>query len=124
MPAKGQTMSLEQRQLRSDLMRGERNHRWRGGHTTARGYVQLKRRGHPMAAPNGNILEHRLVLAQHIGRDLRASEQVHHVNEVRTDNRIENLWLFADRAAHAHWHVIARGGELQQAMAALPVGRR
>jgi hypothetical protein len=54
--------------------------------TTRNGYVYRTGTG-------GGPL-HRLVMAEHLGRPLLKSENVHHVNGVRDDNRIENLELW------------------------------
>ena len=49
-------------------------------------------------------LEHRLVMAEAIGRPLREDEVVHHVNGDRSDNRLENLMLFPNQSAHLRHH--------------------
>jgi hypothetical protein len=41
----------------------------------------------------GYIYVHRTVVETHLGRFLDPSEVIHHINEVKTDNRLENLYL-------------------------------
>jgi transposase-like protein len=77
---------------------GERHGHWKGGRTlTEGGYVLVcVSPDHPMASmrlKNGYILEHRLVMAEHLGRPLTRTETVHHIDGVHGHNTIENLQL-------------------------------
>jgi len=69
-----------------------------------RGYRKVMAKEHPRADRDGYILEHRLVMEEHLGRYLEPEEVVHHINGVRDDNRIENLQLRSSRADHGHGH--------------------
>ena len=84
--------------------RGEGNGRWKSGKTlSSHGYVMVKMPDHPNAAENGYVLEHRLVMSNHLGRALTDQEVVHHRNGDITDNRIENLELHT-AATHRALH--------------------
>lgn len=90
-------------------MSGPSNPAWKGGATyrTRKGhypssirYVRCPVEFASMARKDGYVMEHRLIMAQHLGRPLLRSEVVHHVNHEPTDNRLENLQLFASNGEH------------------------
>lgn len=58
------------------------------------GYVITYKKDHPNSRSTGCLLKHVLVMSEHIGRPIKANENVHHINGVRDDNRIENLELW------------------------------
>jgi len=70
------------------------------------GYIEVYAPNRPSTRRSGRMLEHRLVMEEHIGRPLRRQEVVHHKNKIRSDNRIENLMLFPNVRAHTAWEYI------------------
>jgi hypothetical protein len=93
--ARGHNRPGKQTEFRKGQNMGPLNVRWSGGsmnHGT--GYIKLLVGAeHPMANERGYVFAHRLVMSEAIGRPLRSSEQVHHINGDRSDNRLENLQL-------------------------------
>ena len=70
---------------------GELNHNWKGGKIIDRaGYILVYCPTHPYNE-GGYVFEHRLVVERWLGRYLRPEELIHHRNQIKTDNRIENL---------------------------------
>ena len=73
---------------------------------------EFKARYRQKKLPDGRrMLEHRWVMEQHLGRALLRSEQVHHINHDRLDNRIENLEVLtsAEHGQRHTWRPVTKG---------------
>lgn len=88
---------------------GENNPNWRGGKFKRwQGYILIKNDNHPYKNNKGYIFEHRLVLEKKLGRYLNPWEIIHHINGIKSDNRIENLQICNSNAEHFAIHKILR----------------
>jgi len=87
---------------------GALNPNWKGGRVKhSKGYIYRFVPNHPYAH-NGYVLEHRLVMEAHLGRYLTPKEVIHHINEIKDDNRLENLKYFEYTGLHSKYHYILR----------------
>lgn len=87
--------------LRAPRKRGELRHLNLYGGSVKRhyaGYLLEFVRG------RGWVPQHRLVVEHELGRKLERREQVHHLNGICDDNRIENLELHSSARSHSSRH--------------------
>jgi len=84
---------------------GEKAARWKGGRLQMESgyvgiYVHPEDWIYPMRSAKPYVLEHRKIMAEHLGRLLERWEVVHHKNGIKNDNRIENLALLSGKEEH------------------------
>lgn len=77
---------------------------------TSNGYLQIKDSKHPYADAKGYVMLHRWVVEQSLGRFLPPEYDVHHKNEIKTDNRLENLEIMT-HSEHMSLHANKRWKE-------------
>lgn len=89
----------------SKAMRGDKHKDWKGGRLGGNGtYVSIYFPDHPRSNKQGYVGEHLLVIESLLGRPLLSSEEGHHVNKIKHDNRPQNLMAFSSKSAHQRWH--------------------
>ena len=92
---------------RADVMAAKSKIEWTetGRSIASNGYVLIRvGKDHPLADVRGYAYEHRLVASVALGRWVLPSEQVHHRNEIKTDNRPDNLEVVASLQEHRVLH--------------------
>lgn len=88
----------------TSFKKGQKPHNFKGSYQSKDGYIFIYCPDHPFRYGERYVLEHRLVMEKYLGRYLQPQEHVHHINEVRNDNRIENLQLCANNTEHRKEH--------------------
>ncbi len=96
--------ALTRNGVKSRFTKGQVPHNYTGKSITARGYIEIYSPKHPNRTNRGYVKEHRLIIEKHIGRYLNRDEYVHHINEDKQDNRIENLQIVSHKE-----HMIIHG---------------
>lgn len=66
------------------------------------GYRLIYKPDFPGTTKHGYALEHRVIMSEHLGRDLEPNEHVHHINGNKSDNRLENLVLLSQEEHRTH----------------------
>lgn len=85
---------------------GKKARGWKGGKTIdSKGYTKVWTPTHPNAEKSGYIKEHILVMSKHLGRPLKKGEVIHHIDENKLNNNINNLQIF-NRSSHRSFHNI------------------
>jgi predicted nucleic acid-binding Zn ribbon protein len=83
---------------------------WRGGNfINRRGYIILS------VGKGKQVYEHRLIMEKHLGRKLKPTEHVHHIDFDKTNNHISNLKIL-NNSEHNRLHAIkewSEGGKLR-----------
>lgn len=79
-------------------IKGINHHGWKGGRRIRKnGYVYIR------TEDGSEMLEHRFVMEQHLKRKLSKDEHVHHIDENKENNSIENLTVMS-RSEHMRFH--------------------
>jgi hypothetical protein len=70
--------------------KGKNNPRWKGGRYKSNGYIHILIDGIYR-------LEHRYLIENYLGRELKGYEHIHHLNGIKDDNRLENLKIVINK---------------------------
>ena len=86
----------------------EKHPLYKGRWKTSDRYILIHLPEHPFADKAGYVKEHRLIVEKKIGRYLTKEEVIHHMDEVRDNNDIDNLMIFPNSSQHTKWHTAIR----------------
>lgn len=79
---------------------GKNRYNFKGIKSNGRGYILEYAPNHPNARQKC-VMQHRLNMESKINRYLTDKEVVHHINFIKNDNRLKNLYLFSSQKEHS-----------------------
>lgn len=68
------------------------------------GYIVYYIPDHHLANKSGEVYQHMIAAEQMLGRRLRSGEVVHHKDENRLNNSVDNLMVFKTKSDHSAYH--------------------
>lgn len=95
--------NLESRKKNSKAHKREKAWNWKGGIAKSGGYIWILKPNHPKA--NRKYIKRSILVAEkYLGRFLNKGEIIHHINEIKDDDRLKNLYLFSSNNKHLKFH--------------------
>jgi hypothetical protein len=100
--------------------KGELNPSWKGGkYAKSDGYILVYQPDYPSVKNNGYVRQSRLVAEKCLGRYLTSQEVIHHINEVKDDDRPKNLYLFPFNSKHQKFHHLKNKPKLKSNLSSI-----
>jgi len=60
------------------------------------------------------VAQHRLIVEKFIGRKLKKTELIHHIDGNKANNKLSNLYLFKDKALHFSFEILIKNNWLKR----------
>lgn len=86
------------------IQAGSKHPMWRGGEIKEKDYIYIWKPNHPFCNSKSYVKRSRLIVEKYLKRYLTKKETVHHINEIKDDDRIKNFIVFINTGYHSAFH--------------------
>ena len=85
--------------------KGKEASNWQGGESVSGdGYKMIYNPDHHRSNATNRVREHIIIVEEALKRSLNEKEVIHHIDHNRTNNSLENLYLFDSNSEHSKYH--------------------